>query len=160
MKIYLAADHAGFELKEKIKKYLEESRYEIKDFGAFRYEPEDDYPDFIIPAMQALREDLKNGIESRGVVLGGSGIGECIVANKIKGIRAVRAWDETSAKMSRRHNNSNVLCFGGGKTVDTTQGVGLTFEEAKPILDIWLSTPFSNEPRHIRRLEKIEKFSL
>jgi ribose 5-phosphate isomerase B len=158
MRIYLASDHAGFELKEKIKKYLEDLKYEIKDFGAFKHEPEDDYPDFIFPAMKALSSDVQHSVlNSRGIIFGGSGIGECIVANRIKGIRAVRAWDVVSAKMSRCHNNANVLCLGGGKTVDKTQNVGISFTKAKRIVDTWLATPFSGEPRHLRRIEKIDK---
>ena len=89
MIIYLAADHAGFELKEKIKKYLGELGYEIKDFGAFKYESEDDYPDFIFPAMKALSDDLEKGIDSKGVIFGGSGQGEAIIANRFPEIRAV-----------------------------------------------------------------------
>lgn len=149
--IFLGGDHAAFELKEKIKKYLGELDYQIKDFGTHQYDPDDDYPDFVVPAAKAVAKNK----ESRGLVLGGSGIGECIAANKIKGVRAVRAWNMVSAKMSRWHNNANVLCLGGGQTVDKTQNVGLTFAQAKSIIDIWLNTPFSNEPRHVRRLKKI-----
>ncbi len=157
-KIYLASDHAGFELKEEIKKYLEGSGHEVKDFGAFKYEPEDDYPDFIILAAQALSSDVKSrASDSRAILFGGSGIGECVTANKTKGVRAVRPWNEVSAKMSRWHNNSNALCLGGGKTIDKTENVGLDFFEAKKIVDIWLAAEFSGEPRHVRRLEKIEK---
>ncbi len=154
MKIYLASDHAGFELKEKIKKYFEDLKYEIKDFGAFQYEPGDDYPDFIFPAMKALDEDLKNEIESRGIILGGSGQGEAIIANRFSGIRAVVCDDkenlETKIKAWREHTNSNVLSF-GARFIDE--------ENALKAAKIWLETPFLNEPRHSRRLEKIEKIS-
>ncbi len=150
MKIYLAADHAGFELKEKIKKYLEDLKYEIKDFGAFKYEPEDDYPDFIFPAMKALNEDLKNGLDSRGIILGGSGQGEAMIANRFSEIRAVVCDDnenlEAKVKVWREHNNSNVLSF-GSRFINGSNALNA--------VKIWLETPFTSEPRHLRRLEKI-----
>lgn len=152
--IFIASDHAAFDLKEQIKKYLAQLGYQVKDFGAYSYNPEDDYPDFIFPAAQAVARHKG----SRGIALGGSGIGECIVANKVKGVRAVRAWNELSAKMSRLHNDANVLCLGGGKTKDkTAHSLALTFAQVKAILNTWLKTPFSNEPRHIRRLKKFDK---
>ncbi|MBI2552091.1 RpiB/LacA/LacB family sugar-phosphate isomerase [Candidatus Uhrbacteria bacterium] len=165
--IYLGGDHAAFELKEKITAYLKTRGYIVRDFGPHTYDPDDDYPDFVIPMAKAvgragplLNPPLKKGrkkVEVRGMALGGSGIGECIAANKVKGVRAVRAWDKVSAKMSRWHNDTNVLCLGGGKTMDKTQNVGLTFAQAKPIIDTWLTTPFSNAPRHVRRLKKISR---
>lgn len=153
MKIYFASDHAGFELKEKIKAYLKYSNYEIADFGAFKYEPEDDYPDFIFPAMKALAEDLKKGIDSRGIILGGSGQGEAIIANRFKEIRAVVCADNNDlaakVKVWREHTNSNVLSFGA------------RFVNEKSAMDaakLWLETPFTAELRHLHRLEKIDKF--
>ncbi len=152
MKIYLAADHAGFNLKEKIKKYLDDLKYEIKDFGVFKYEPEDDYPDFIFPGMKALDEDLKKGIESRGIILGGSGQGEAIIANRFSGIRAVVCDNnenlDAKVKVWREHTNSNVLSF-GARFIDE--------ESALKAVKMWLETPFTSEPRHLRRLEKIDK---
>ncbi|OGL76564.1 hypothetical protein A3F52_03025 [Candidatus Uhrbacteria bacterium RIFCSPHIGHO2_12_FULL_47_11] len=176
--IYLAGDHAAFELKKQIVAYLKKRGYKVRDFGPHEYNPEDDYPDFIIPMAKAvakahphlnpppLRRRNSNALPLpvwervgvRGIALGGSGIGECIVANKVKGVRAVRAWDKVSAKMSRWHNDTNVLCFGGGKTKDpAARDLALTFAQAKPIIDIWLATPFSGEPRHVRRLKKIAR---
>lgn len=152
--IYIGGDHAAFELKKKIVAYLKKRGYRVQDFGPHTYDPDDDYPDFIIPTAKAVARDKG----SRGIALGGSGIGECIAANKVRGVRAVRAWDKVSAKMSRAHNDTNVLCLGGGKTVDKTQNVGLRFAQAKPIIDIWLATPFSGEPRHVRRLKKIARY--
>lgn len=160
MKIYFAADHAGFELKEKIKKYLEDLKYEIKDFGAFKYEPEDDYPDFIFPAMKALSDDVRNRVsnissnisDSRGIILGGSGQGEAMVANRFKNIRAVVCDDkenlEAKIKAWREHSNSNVLAI-GARFIDE--------ESAMAAVKTWLETPFLNEPRHVRRLSKIDK---
>ncbi|MDP3244472.1 MAG: RpiB/LacA/LacB family sugar-phosphate isomerase [bacterium] len=170
--IYIAGDHAAFELKEKIKKYLATRGYKIKDFGPSKYDPTDDYPDFVIPAARAVAASAVEEVGSRvapqnagraetrpqraaptpiyGIVLGGSGIGECMAANKIKGIRAALVYDQYTAKMSREHNNANILCL-GARTVTKN------FSLVKKILNIWLTTPFSNEPRHIRRLKKIEK---
>ena len=154
MRIYLAADHAGFELKEKLKKYLEQSGHEIKDFGALALNPEDDYPDFIFPAMKALAIDLKNGKDSRGIIFGGSGQGEAMIANRFSAIRAVVCDDnkdlEAKIKAWREHNDSNVLSF-GARFIDE--------ESAKAATKIWLETPFTNELRHLRRLKKIDKIS-
>ncbi len=155
MRIYIAADHAGFELKEKLKVYLQELGYEIQDFGAFKYEPDDDYPDFIFPAMRTLTEDLKKGIDSRAVVLGGSGQGEAMIANRFPSVRAVVCDDnkdlETKVKAWREHSDSNVLSF-GARFIDE--------ESAKKAVKMWLETPFTNEPRHVRRLQKIETTKL
>ncbi len=151
-KIYLAADHAGFELKEKIKNYLQGANYEIEDFGALKYEPEDDYPDFIFPAMKALAEDLKKGKDSRGIIAGGSGQGEAMVANRFPQIRAVVCDDNEDvtgkAKIWREHNNSNVLSF-GSRFIKEENTLG--------VVKIWLENLFPAEPRHARRLEKIDK---
>lgn len=154
MKIYLASDHAGFELKEKIKKFLADLNYKIQDFGAYEFNPEDDYPDFIIPAVRALQNDLENNIDSKAIILGGSGQGEAICANRFKNIRAVVFYggNEEIIKLSREHNNANVLSF-GARFLDETQ--------AKEAVKLWLETPFPNPSdenfsRHQRRIEKIE----
>jgi ribose 5-phosphate isomerase B len=152
MRIYFAADHAGFELKEKIKAYLKYSNHELIDFGAFKYDPEDDYPDFIFPAMKALAEDLEKGIDSRGIIFGGSGQGEAIIANRFKQIRAVVCADNNDlaakVKVWREHTNSNVLSF-GARFIDE--------KNAMDVAKLWLETPFTAELRHLRRLKKIEK---
>lgn len=160
MKIYLASDHAGFELKEKIKKYLEDLKHEVKDFGAFEYKEKDDYPDFIIPAMKALSEDInKKGLassgaeRSRGIIFGGSGQGEAIIANRFSGIRAVVCDDdndlEVKVKVWREHNDSNVLSFGARFIKE---------KNAIKVLKIWLEMPFTGEERHKRRIAKLEIF--
>ncbi|OHA13640.1 MAG: ribose-5-phosphate isomerase [Candidatus Tagabacteria bacterium RIFCSPLOWO2_01_FULL_39_11] len=155
MKIYLASDHAGFELKEKLKTFLAGLGYEIKDFGAFQYDAEDDYPDFIIPAAKALSEDVKNGIESRAIILGGSGQGEAVVANRFKGVRATVYYGgaEEMIKLSREHNNANCLSLGARF---------LSEDEAKKAVKLWLETSFPNHDyknwqRHQRRIDKIDK---
>ena len=154
MKIYLASDHAGFELKEKLKTFLAGLGYEIKDFGAFQYDAEDDYPDFIIPAAKALSEDVKNGIESRAIILRGSGQGEAMVANRFKGVCATVYYGgaEEIIKLSREHNNANCLSLGARF---------LSEDEAKKAIKLWLETVFpnpedSNWARHQRRVDKID----
>lgn len=145
MKIYIGSDHAGFILKEKIKEYLIYLKYEIIDKGAFQLNPTDDYPDFIVPVAEEVSKDK----ESLGIILGGSGEGEQISANKIDGIRAVEYYGGNLeiVKLGREHNNANIL------------SLGARFIEEKEALDavkIFIETPFSNDERHIRRINKIE----
>lgn len=150
--IYLGGDHAGFELKEAIKQYLKGEGYEIKDFGAHSFDKDDDYPDFGYSVARAVADS--DG-KSKGILFCGSAEGICIAANKVKGVRAVAVWTPTNAKMSREHNDANVLCLSGGKTLSPIPG--LSTDEAKKIIDGWLKTPFSSEERHKRRIEKIGK---
>jgi len=141
--IYLGADHAGFALKEEIKKYLEELGYEYEDLGAKELNPQDDYSDFGLAVAEKIKE------EDKGILFCGTGLGMCISANKIKGARAVTVWDEDTASQSRQHLDANVLCL-GGNAIDK--------EKAKRLVKIWLETEFSGEERHKRRIEKIAKF--
>ena len=143
-KVYIGTDHAGFEYKEAIKEALMAEGYEVVDKGNTVYEELDDYPDFIYPVAKAVSEDLEN---SMGIVLGGSGQGEAMVANKVKGIRAAIAFSEFVVKASREHNNANVLSF-GQRTV--------TKEQAVEWSKLWLKTPFPGEERHARRINKIK----
>jgi len=145
LKIYLGTDHAGFEYKEAIKKALLDDGYEVKDKGALKYDELDDYPDFILPAANAVAQDPNN---SRGIVLGGSGQGEAIVANKVKGVRAAIGFSEFATIASRQHNDANVLSL-GSRTMNK--------EEAVRLVRLWLKTPFSGDERHTRRIEKIKK---
>ncbi len=140
--IYIGADHAGYNLKEEIKKYLDELGYQSEDLGNKELDPQDDYPDF---AFEVAKKVAETG--EKGILICGTGIGSCIAANKIKGARAAQAWDEFTAAQSREHNNSNILCL-GGRVLDA--------ETAKKIVRIWLETEFSGEERHMRRLKKIE----
>lgn len=151
MKIYLGTDHAGFELKEKIKNFLlTEIKCEIEDCGAFEFNEQDDYPDFIFPVAEKVAKDWKNGAKNLGIILGGSGQGEAMVANRVHGVRATVfcGGDEKIIKLSRQHNNANVLSLGARF---------ITFEEAKKVIKLWLETDFSGEERHLRRIEKIDK---
>ena len=144
-KIILATDHAGFELKEQIKRYLNKEGYEVEDMGANSFDKEDDYPDFIIPAAKKVAKE-----KCLGIIFGGSGQGEAIAANKVKGVRAALYYGKNLdiIKLSRTHNKTNILSLGArflGK------------EEATKAVKTWLSTDFNNEERHIRRIGKISK---
>ncbi len=147
MKIYIGTDHAGFELKEELKMFLESLGCEVEDKGAYEFNESDDYPDFIYPVVKAVAEDIDRDLDSRGIVIGGSGQGEAIVANKVKGIRAAVVYDEYSAEMSRKHNDANIISLG-----NRTLGI----DKAKNLVKLWLETPFSSEERHKRRIEKIK----
>ncbi len=138
----IASDHGGFELKEFLKDYLLKQKLKIKDFGCFSSESVD-YPDF----AKKLCKELLSGSINRGILICGTGIGMSITANRFKGIRATLCNDIFSAKMSRRHNNSNVLCL-GGRIIGT--------ELAKEIVNVWLNEKFEGD-RHIRRLKKIDE---
>ena len=141
-KIIIASDHGGFELKEKIIAYLNENNYEVEDLGTNSKES-CDYPIF---AKKLCKELLENNLK-KGILVCGTGLGMQITANKFKGIRAVCVSDTYSAKMSREHNDSNVLCLGA-----RVLGEGL----AKDIIDIWLKTDFLGE-RHQRRVDMIDE---
>lgn len=143
MKIAIGSDHAGFEYKECIRKHLTAAGHEVKDFGTYSAE-RCDYPDFIFPVAKAVAA----GEYQRGIVLGGSGNGEAIAANRIKKIRCGLAWDLRSARLSREHNDANVLSLGERM---------MTVEEALEIVDLWLVTKFEGG-RHIQRLEKLDNF--
>lgn len=144
MKIYLATDHAAFELKKFVKNELVNGGYDVEDCGALEFDPHDDYPDLIKIAAQKVSGDQG----SFGVVFGKSGTGEAIVANKIKGVRAVIAFNEENVRLSREHNNANVISIG-------SQFV--TNEQAIMLIKLFLNTSFTNEERHIRRIEKISQ---
>jgi ribose 5-phosphate isomerase B len=145
MKIALASDHAGWKTKEEVKKYLGELKHSVKDFGT---DSEDsvDYPDFAIKAAKAV----KAGKAKYGILICGSGIGMCIAANKIKGIRAANAYSKLTAELSRRHNNANVLCL-GARILD--------MKIIKDIIKVWLETPFEGG-RHQRRVDKLNNLSI
>ncbi len=141
MEIALACDHGAFEHKEALKKHLEEKGYTVNDFGPFTEESVD-YPDTVYPACDYVRTHP----ESLGIVMCGTGIGASIVANKVKGIRCALVYDVEVAKITREHNNSNVLASGGRL---------VSVEKMLEIADMWLSTAFSEDARHQRRIDKI-----
>ena len=156
-KVYFAADHAGFVLKNQLLEFVrDELEYEVQDFGAKSHMPSDDYPDIIFPAARAVASDKT----ARGIFLGASGQGEAIAANRVRKVRAVVFYGnvERSQKdaggreldllsSSREHNNANVLCL-GARFLDS--------DEAKDAVRIWLQANFSEEERHVRRIEKLD----
>ena len=148
MKIIIGSDHAGYELKGKLKKYLIKLGYECEDVGANKFEPLDDYPDFVIPLAEKVANNLK---DTRGVFLGGSGQGEAMLANKVKGIRAALYYGGTLdiIELSRTHNDANILSLGARF---------LSEAEAKKTIKLWLDIQFLGEEKHKRRIEKIKKY--
>jgi len=150
MKLFLGADHAGFELKEKIKPKLTEN-YEVVDCGAKKYDKNDDYPDY---AKAVGKEVAKQGY---GILFCGSAEGMCIAANKIKGVRAIPATEEKIVKLAREHNDANVLCLPGGGMRKKVKGIGITPQKALKLIKTFVNTKFSNETRHQRRIAKIAK---
>lgn len=149
MKIHIATDHAGLEFKEIIKNHLADQGYEVVDHGAYQPNPDDDYPDFIIAAAEATAADSAAGIETLGVIFGGSGNGEQIAANKVKGIRAALVWNESTALLARQHNDANIISIGARQH---------TQDEALHLIDTFLHEPFSEGERHIRRIGKITAY--
>lgn len=146
--IVFGADHAGFVLKEILKEYVQKFGYVVEDFGTFNADPKDDYPDFVIPAAEAV---AKSHGKKLGVVLGASGLGEAVAANKVRGVRAAVVYDHFTAQKSREHNDANVIALGG-------RAITKNPTYAKKLLKIWLETPFSRHPRHMRRLRKIARY--
>lgn len=144
MKIFIGADHAGFDLKEKIKKYLQKNKIFFEDVGAHKRNDNDDYPDYALKVAKKVSENKK----ALGILICGTGTGMAIAANKIRGIRAVSAKDAHSAGMARQDNDANVLGL---------QGKDFPYEEAEKIVAAWLKTPFSKKERHKRRLRKIKQ---
>ncbi len=153
MKIFIGTDHAGYVLKERIVSFLKGEGHEVVDKGAYEYNEADDYPDFIIPVAREVSKDPEN---LRGIILGGTGEGEAMAANRFPYVRAVVDYgnavpvvdDESNIIIrSRQHNNSNILSLGARY---------FTEEDAIEAVKLWLNTPFSGDERHVRRLAKID----
>jgi len=149
MRIHIATDHAGLEFSTQLQHHLAEQGHEIVDHGPLDYEPLDDYPAFCIRAAQAVVRDQAAGIQTLGIVFGGSGNGEQIAANKVAGIRAALVWSIATAELAREHNDANVIAIGARQH---------TFDEAATFIDRFIATPFSKEERHIRRIRQIAAF--
>lgn len=145
-KIYIGADHAGFELKEKIKKWWEKEGIPYIDIGAHEFNPEDDYPDFAEIVAKKVAQT-----ESLGILICGSAQGMCIAANKIKGARAVIPSSLKEVRLTRQHNNANIICLSGWFN---------NFHKARKMIKCFLTTSFSAEPKHVRRVKKIKKLEL
>ena len=144
MKIHIATDHAGLDLKKIIRDYLISKGHEVTDHGAHEYDPLDDYPDYIFPCAKAVASDL----ESRGIILGGSGQGEAMAANRVKGVRAAVFYNGPVeiVKLSREHNNANILSLGARF---------MTEDEIYDVIEMWLDEPFGGG-RHQRRIDKLD----
>lgn len=163
MKVYLATDHTGLELKDKIKNHLEQNGYDVEDCGAYDYDANDDYPDWISKAAEKVSADPEN---ARGIILGGSGQGEAMVANKFKNVRCALFYTPALAtqpiniegdmstdpfeilKLTRAHNDANMLSIGFRFVKD---------EDVLQAVTIWLASPGATAERHLRRVEKIRK---
>lgn len=144
MKIFIGSDHAGFELKEKLVPFLKELGHEVVDKGAYSYDPQDDYPDFV----KLVAEEISKDPDARGIVIGKSGQGEAMACNRIRGVRAV-VWyggNREPLRLTRSHNDANVLSL----------GAGFIGEESLEAVAMWLETPFSGDERHVRRIDKID----
>ena len=141
--IYIGADHGGYKLKEQLKKFLLRRKLKFEDIGAKKLKTGDDYPDY---AKIVGNKVSQNPMENLGILICRSGQGVCIVANKFKHVRGALVWNEKEAEMSRIDDMSNVLCLPSDY---------ISEKEAKKIVEVWLNTPYSSDPRHVRRIKKI-----
>ena len=149
MRVHIATDHAGMELSAHLVVYMHETGYEMVDHGPTEYDAQDDYPGFCINAARAVVADREQGLDSLGIVLGGSGNGEQIAANKVAGVRAALAWNLDTARLAREHNDANVVAVGGRQH---------SLEEATELIEAFLAAPFSEDERHVRRIGKIATY--
>ena len=147
MRIHIGSDHAGLEFKNELVTHLVMTGHDVTDHGPYEYDALDDYPDFCIPCAEAVAKDST----SVGIVLGGSGNGEQISANKVKGIRAALVWSLETAKLAREHNNANVISVGQRQH---------TAQEVKDFIDLFLITKFPGDERHVRRIQKISNYEV
>jgi len=145
MRIYIGADHNGFDYKQTIIKYLEAEGHEVIDGGDIKRDDNDDFPQF---AGQVATAVLGSGNDTRGILICGSGQGMCMAANRFKGIRASLCWNQEEARSARNDDDSNILCLSARYT---------KLEDAKGIIKTWLDTPFANAPRFTRRLKQLDE---
>ncbi|MFV0633086.1 ribose-5-phosphate isomerase [Demequina sp.] len=145
MRIHIAADHAGFELKQHLKAHFAEAGHDVVDHGALEYDALDDYPSFCISAAEGVRDEPG----SLGIVIGGSGNGEQLAANRVTGIRAALIWSEEIARLARQHNDAQVGSLGGRMH---------SLEEATAIADAFINEPFSGDERHQRRIDEMTAY--
>lgn len=143
MIVHFASDHAGFEMKNALLKFVEELGFEVKDHGAYELNEDDDYPDFVMSAVQEINGNCK------AIIVGGSGQGEAMSANRLKGVRAAVYYggNQEIITLSREHNDANVLSLGARF---------VSLDEAKEVTSLWLQTPFSDDERHVRRIGKLD----
>ena len=149
MRIHIATDHAGLDFSEDLKQHLGAAGHDVIDHGPTGYDALDDYPSFCIAAALAVVADQAQGIECLGVVIGGSGNGEQIAANKVTGARAALVWNKSTALLARQHNDANLISIGARQH---------TVEEAKHVIDAFIGEPFSGDERHVRRIAQLAEF--
>ncbi len=149
MRVHLGSDHAGLDLKDHLVSWLVDHGYEPIDHGPFVYDALDDYPVFCLRAAEEVATERAEGRDSLGVVIGGSGNGEQIAANKVSGVRCALVWSEETAVLAREHNDANVVSVGGRLH---------SLEEMTRFVEVFLSTAFSGEERHVRRIEQLATY--
>lgn len=149
MRIHLGTDHAGYEFKEALKTHLQTRGFDVVDHGALEYDALDDYPQFCIDAARGVVDDRRDGKDSLGVVIGGSGNGEQIAANKVQGARCALAWNEEIARLARQHNDAWLVSIGARQHPE---------DQAIAIVDAFLDEPFSEDERHVRRIGIISDY--
>jgi len=149
MRVHLGSDHAGLELKDHLLNWLADHGYEAVDHGPFVYDAVDDYPVFCLRAAEGVAGDRAEGLDSLGVVIGGSGNGEQIAANKVQGVRAALVWSEETAVLAREHNDATVVSVGGRMH---------TVEEMTRFVEVFLTTAFTGEERHVRRIAQLTSY--
>jgi ribose 5-phosphate isomerase B len=149
MRIHIATDHAGLDFSRDLQEHLRAAGHEVVDHGPKSYDPIDDYPAFCISAARAVVADQQAGVQALGIVFGGSGNGEQIAANKVRGIRAALVWNESTALLARQHNDANVIAIGARQH---------TVDEATGFIDTFIAEPFSFEERHVRRIEQLAEY--
>ncbi|MGZ4495705.1 MAG: ribose-5-phosphate isomerase [Nocardioides sp.] len=149
MRVHLGSDHAGLELKEHLMNWLADAGHEAVDHGPFVYDAVDDYPVFCLRAAEAVAADQQDGEHALGVVIGGSGNGEQIAANKVKGVRAALVWSEETAVLAREHNDANVISVGGRMH---------TLDDMTRFVEVFLATAFTGEERHVRRIAMLTDY--
>jgi ribose 5-phosphate isomerase B len=149
MRVHIGSDHAGLELKDHLVGWLADQGHEPVDHGPFEYDPLDDYPVFCLRAAEGVVRDQAAEVEALGVVVGGSGNGEQMAANKVAGVRAALAWSEETAVLAREHNDANVVSVGGRMH---------SLDEMTRFVELFLATPFSEDPRHRRRIAQLGSY--
>jgi ribose 5-phosphate isomerase B len=149
MRVHLGSDHAGLELKEHLLAWLADQGHEAVDHGPFVYDADDDYPVFCLRAAEAVAADGQDGLGTFGIVIGGSGNGEQMAANKVRGVRAALVWNEEIATLAREHNDANVISLGGRMH---------SLDEMTRFIEVFLGTPYSGEQRHTRRIEMLADY--
>ena len=149
MRIHIATDHAGLDFSTHLQEHLAAAGHEVIDHGPTEYDPVDDYPAFCINAAAAVVRDQQAGVEALGIVFGGSGNGEQIAANKVRGVRAALVWSSSTAVLARQYNDANVIAIGARQH---------TVEEATGFIDAFIAEPFSFEERHVRRIAQLAEY--